>query len=149
MMCRQMAVVAGQLEPCDFPSLESCQKRFLWSHKEVDLAPRPVVGLVLQVGSAGKFSQALGFRKTGSFFFIFSFSRQVHVLQSQRRIEVTRDLCNLNLLTKLMVLLRQILFNLAITAFAEAVLMRTSAEQVPFLQRVTPRYLKRITCSNL
>ena len=43
-MCRQMAVVAGQLEPCEFPSLESCQKRFLWSHKEVDLAPHPVVG---------------------------------------------------------------------------------------------------------
>ena len=31
-------------EPCKFPSLDSCQKRFLWIHKEVDLAPHPVVG---------------------------------------------------------------------------------------------------------
>ena len=31
---------------------DSCQKRFLWTHKEVDLAPLPVVGLVLQVGDA-------------------------------------------------------------------------------------------------
>ena len=32
-------------EPCKFPSLDSCQKRFTWTHKEVDLAPHPVVGL--------------------------------------------------------------------------------------------------------
>ena len=44
-----------------FPSLDSWQKRFLWTHKEVDLAPHPVVGLVLQVGDAEKFSQALDF----------------------------------------------------------------------------------------
>ena len=31
---------------------DSCQKRFLWAHKEVDLVPHPVVGLVLQVGYA-------------------------------------------------------------------------------------------------
>ena len=31
---------------CKFPSLDSCKKRFLWTHKEVDLAPHPVVGLV-------------------------------------------------------------------------------------------------------
>ena len=37
-------------EPCKLQSLDSCQKRFLWTHKEVDLAPHPVVGLVLQVG---------------------------------------------------------------------------------------------------
>ena len=59
--------------------------------------------------------------------------------------EVTRDLYNLNLLSKLMVLLRQILFNLAI---AEEVLMRISAEQWPFLYRVAPRHLKLITSSN-
>ena len=52
---------------------------------------------------------------------------------------------NLNLLSKLMVLLRQILFNLAI---AEEVLMRISAEQWPFLYRVAPRHLKLITSSN-
>ena len=46
-------------EPCRFLSLESCQKSFLWTHKEVDLALHPVVGLVLQVGDAEKFPQAL------------------------------------------------------------------------------------------
>ena len=46
-------------EPCQFPSLDNYQKRSLWTHKEVDLAPHPVVGLVLQVGDAEKFPQAL------------------------------------------------------------------------------------------
>ena len=32
----------------------------LWVHKEDDVAPHPVVGLVLQVGNAVKFPQALG-----------------------------------------------------------------------------------------
>ena len=45
----EAVVVCGMLEPCKFPSLDSCQKRFLWTHKEVDLAPHPVIGLVLQV----------------------------------------------------------------------------------------------------
>ena len=48
-------------EPCKFPSLDSCQKRLLWTHKEADLAPHPVVGLVLQVGDTQKFPHALGF----------------------------------------------------------------------------------------
>ena len=56
------------LEPCKFPSLESCQKRFLWIHKEVDLAPHPVVGLVLQVGDAEKFPCAFGFESLDPFF---------------------------------------------------------------------------------
>ena len=44
------AVVACDMpEPFKFPSLGNCQKRFLWTHKEVDLAPHPVVGLVFQV----------------------------------------------------------------------------------------------------
>ena len=47
-------------KPCKFPSLDSCQKRFQWTNKEVDLAPHPVVGLVLEVGDAGKFTHALG-----------------------------------------------------------------------------------------
>ena len=56
------AVMACALpEPRKFPSLDSRQKRFLWTHEEVDLAPHPVVGLVLQVGDAAKFPQALGF----------------------------------------------------------------------------------------
>ena len=45
-------------EAWNFSSLDSCQKRFLWTHKEDDLAPHPVVGLVLQVGDSEKRSQA-------------------------------------------------------------------------------------------
>ena len=55
-------------EPFKCPSLDSCQKRFLWTHKEVDLAPHPVVGLVLQVGYAEKYPQALGFESLDPFF---------------------------------------------------------------------------------
>ena len=61
--------------------------------------------------------------------------------------EVTRDLQRLDLLAKL-VLHRQILFSLAIVAIAEAILMRTSAEQVPSLHRVAPRYLILVTSFN-
>ena len=49
-------------EPFEFPSLDSCQKRFLWTYKD-DLAPQPVVGLVLQVGDAAK---ALGLKSPDS-----------------------------------------------------------------------------------
>ena len=56
------AVVASDMpEKCKFLSLDSCQMRFLQTHKEVDLAPHPVVALVLHVGDAKKFPQALGF----------------------------------------------------------------------------------------
>ena len=48
-------------EPFKFPSLDSCQKRFLQTPKEVDLAPHPVVGLLLQVENTEKFPHALGF----------------------------------------------------------------------------------------
>ena len=65
------------------------------------------------------------------------------MFQPWRRMEATRDLQSLNLLAKLTVLHRQILFSLAIAAIAEAILMRTSAEQVPSLHRVAPRYLKK------
>ena len=41
---------------------------FLWTHKEVDLSQHPVVGLVLQVGDAEKFPQALGFESLDPFF---------------------------------------------------------------------------------
>ena len=50
--------------PCEFPSLDSCQKRFLWTHKEVDLAPYPVVGLA---GDAEKFPQKLGLQSLDLF----------------------------------------------------------------------------------
>ena len=57
------AVVACDMpEPGKFPSLDSCQKRFLWTHKKVDLAPHPVIVHVLRVGDAEKFTQALDFK---------------------------------------------------------------------------------------
>ena len=37
--------------------------------KEVDLAPHPVVGLVLQIGDTEKIPQALGFESLDPFFF--------------------------------------------------------------------------------
>ena len=45
-------------EACKFPSLD----RFLWIHKEVDLAPHLGIGLVLQEGDMEKFPQALGLK---------------------------------------------------------------------------------------
>ena len=62
--------------------------------------------------------------------------------------EVTRDVWDLNMLAKLMVLHRQVLFSLAIAAITEAMRMQTFAEQVPSLHRVAPRYLKLVTASN-
>ena len=55
-------------ESCKFPSLDSCQKRFLWTHKEVDLAPHPVVGLMFQVGDTKKFPKPLSFECQDPFF---------------------------------------------------------------------------------
>ena len=64
-------------EPFKFLFRNSYKKRFLWTHKEVDLAPHPVVGLVLQVGDAEKFPQALGFNGLDPFVFVFwSVSKQ-------------------------------------------------------------------------
>ena len=41
-------------EPCEFPSQDSCPKRFLWAHKAVGLVLQvgEALGLVLQVGEA-------------------------------------------------------------------------------------------------
>ena len=55
---------------------------------------------------------------------------------------------SLNLLAKLIVLHHKILLNLPIAATAEAILMQTSAEQVPSLHRVAPRYLELVTSCN-
>ena len=61
------AVVACDMpEPCMYQSLDSCQKRFVWTH--TDLARHPDVGLVLQVGNAEKFSEALGLGSLDPFF---------------------------------------------------------------------------------
>ena len=46
--------------PTGFRLFDNCQKRFLWTHKEVDLALQPVLGLVLQVGHVDKLPPALG-----------------------------------------------------------------------------------------
>ena len=62
---------------------------------------------------------------------------------------MTLDLHSLNLLAKLTVLHHHILLNGAISAIAEAILMRTSAEQVLTFHRVAPIYLKLVTSSNL
>ena len=62
-------------EPFKFPSLDSCHKRFLWTHKGTGLAPHLVVGLVLQVGDAEKFPHALGFESLDAFFFSPRISR--------------------------------------------------------------------------
>ena len=62
--------------------------------------------------------------------------------------KVSRDLYNLNLLAKLIVLLHQISFNLAIAAISEVIQMWISAEHVPSLHGVTPRYLKLVTSSD-
>ena len=99
----------------------------MWANKEVDLAPHPIVSLVLQVGDTEKsfLGQALGFESLD--FFSPESASSVHVSKPYRRMEVTRDFYSLNLLAKLMVLHRQILFSLAIATIAEAILMRTSA----------------------
>ena len=62
------AVACDMPRPCKFLSLDICQKRFLWTHKEVDLAPHPVVGLLLRVGDTEKFPHALNFEGFDSFF---------------------------------------------------------------------------------
>ena len=54
------AVVACDIpEPCKFPSLDSCKKSFLWTHKEV--------GLELKVEDAEKFPDVLGLESLGPF----------------------------------------------------------------------------------
>ena len=76
------------------------------------VAPHPVVGLVLKVQDTEKFPQALGFKNL-----VPSLSQRagsIDVSQPYTWMDVTRDMYSLNLLVKLMVLLCQILFYLAI-----------------------------------
>ena len=70
----------GIPEPCKFPSLDSCQERIRPTRK-LNLAPHPVVGLVLQVGDAEKFPRALCFESLALFSFfppppLFRFGNQ-------------------------------------------------------------------------
>ena len=66
-------------ESCEFPALDNCQKGFLWTHREIDLAPHPVVGFVLKVGDVEKFPTALGFESLDPFFFFQESASRVHV----------------------------------------------------------------------
>ena len=54
-MVLETVVVCDMPEPCEYLSPDSCPRRFLWDLEKVDLALRPVVGLLLQVGNAEKF----------------------------------------------------------------------------------------------
>ena len=54
-------------KPCKFLSLESCLNGFLQALKEFGHAPHPVICLVLQVGEARKFLQALALKNQGPF----------------------------------------------------------------------------------
>ena len=134
-------------EPCKFPSPDSCQKRFQYTHKEVDLAPHPVVDLVSQAGDAEKFLKHL-VSKAWIIFFFFRISKQGPCFTAIDEDGGDKRLVQLELACKADGFARQILFGLAIAAIAEAILMRISDEQVPFLQRVAPRYLKLVTSSN-
>ena len=67
---REAVVACDMAKACKFPSLDSGQKRFLWTHKGIAL--HPVVGFVLQVENAEKFPQALSFRGPDPFFFSVS-----------------------------------------------------------------------------
>ena len=87
-------------EPCKFPSLESCQKRFLWTHKEIDLAPHPVVGLELQVGDTEKFPHALSFESLDPFFFFFRVNKQGPCLTAVEEDEGDERLVELELACK-------------------------------------------------
>ena len=80
------------------------------------------IGLVLQVGDAEKFPQALGYESLDPFFRV---SKQGPCLTAME--ENRGDKILAHLLVKLMVLLCQILFYCAIAAIAQAILMWISA----------------------
>ena len=63
----EAVVVCDMPKPRKFLSLDSCQKRFLWTYEEVDLARYPAIGLALQAGETEKFPHALGFESLDTF----------------------------------------------------------------------------------
>ena len=63
----EAVVERDTFKPREFSSLENCRERFLWTHKDVDLASHPVVCIVLRVGDTEKFPQALGFENLDPF----------------------------------------------------------------------------------
>ena len=105
------------------PSHESFPLRFLWAHKIDDLALHTVVGLVLQEADTQKFPEVLSLQKPGSFCMGLPASSMSH-----RHREWCDDKKFVQFeLAKLMVLHRQILFNLAVAKIVDATL-------TPFLQ---------------
>ena len=75
-------------KPCKFPSLDNCQKKFLWTYKEVDLALHLAVGLVLQ-GDMENFPHALALESLDSFFRV---SKQAPCFTAVEEEEVTGNL---------------------------------------------------------
>ena len=69
---RVAVVVCDMPELCKFPSLDSCQMRFLWTHNKLDilLHTQSVSSLVPQIGDEEKFPHALGFESLDSFFLL-------------------------------------------------------------------------------
>ena len=84
----ETVVVCDMSEPCKFPSLDSCQKRFLWVCKEVDLPQQPAIGLVLKVGEAEMLSQALNLECLRSFFLSVSKQRSCFIVLEEARDEL-------------------------------------------------------------
>ena len=104
-------------EPCKLPSIDSCQKKFLWTQKDVDLALQPVLDLVLQVGEAKKFSQTLSLENLDFFFlsfFLFLVSKQGPCFTATEEDGGDKRLAQHELSCEADVLHRQILFSLAI-----------------------------------
>ena len=113
-------------KPCKFLSLNSCQKRFPWTHKEVDLAPHLIIGLVLHVGDVEKFPKALGFQSLDPFSVSKQGPRFTDIAEGggDKRLVVVQ----LELASEADSVACQILFSLAL---AETILTQISAEQVP------------------
>ena len=93
---------------CNMRLSVSGQKRFLWTHKRVDLSPPPVVGLVLQVGVAEKFPQALGLQSLHPYLRVSKAGSMSH--SHRGGWGRGQETCTTKLLAKL-VFLRQILLN--------------------------------------
>ena len=137
------AVVACDMpEPCKFSSLDSCQKRFLWVHMEVDLASYPVV--VLQV-DAKKFRHAFGFESLDPF---PRLSRQGPCFTATEEDGGDKRLVQLELACETEGVGPPDSVSSAHSAIAGAILMRISAKQVPSLHRVAPKCRKLVTSPN-
>ena len=112
---------------CKFPFLDSCQKRFLWTPKKLDLAPYRFIGLVFHIGSVEKFPQALGFESLDPFFS----QRAGSMFHSHRGGCRWQETCRAwTCLGSWWCCTTRSYINLAVT---EAMLMRISAKQVPSL----------------